>query len=332
MIECFYNISSIPESSVIDSHGSHLGASDFITLGSRNDYPTYLFSLIKSVPTLRSLIEGSALISSSSFSSDIISKSSFINLFNFLYIYGWCPVLVRRSRALKSFFLTPLDPRFVRTTDDRSQFCYSELPGFKKRITYPSYSPEVEGSSILYISINDLESPYALPLWSSALSSVDILSKVSEYHQTALYNGFVASALVNFNNGKPSTEDKEAIERMVNAKFAGASNAQRIMVSFNDDKDHQADIQTFSTEDVSSRYHDLVDSCKSELFTSFRVTPSIFGLPSGSANALSAIEYKNQFTLFKSFTLEPICECVAEALKTFGVVYNPSDLLPLLSD
>lgn len=334
MQERFYNIVARPDEPIVDSSVRKLGGSEFLTLGSRNDFPQYLYNLVKSVPTLRSLVEGSALISSSAFSSasSLMSKRSYTDLFNFLYIHGWCPLFIRQSFDKKSFFITPLDPRFVRMNEDRSKFAYSELPGFKNKKEYPAFSPDIDGSSILYLSINDLESPYALPLWSSALKSVDILSKVAEFHSNSMYNQFSASALINFNNGLPSAEDKAEIERLVNAKFAGAENASRIMISFNDSKDNAAEVQTLSSEDVSTRYHDLVDSCKSELFTSFRATSSLFGMPDGASNSLAAVDYKHQFELFKAFTLVPICDTIEDILSPFGVVFDESKLQSIISE
>lgn len=320
MVESFYNISSCAIEE-ISSRTSRLGGSKFVSFGSSNRYPQELFGLFKSVPSLRTLIEGSALISSSLFSCPEGIDIDFNSLFTYLYTYAQVPILIRQSNDGKKFFLTPIDPRFVRTTDDLSSFAYSETDSFKKRIEYPAY-PTDSGSSIIYIKLNDLEHPYALPIWSSALREVQMLSNIALYHHSSLTNGFTGSYLINFNSGTPSSEDKEEIERLVQAKFGGASNAGRILLSFNNSKEEEASVQSLNTEDTSSRYMDLVRSCKEALYSSFRASSQLFGSPDGSETALTENEYAWKLSLFVKFTVVPIIETVYNKLKQFGITYS----------
>jgi hypothetical protein len=44
-------------------------------------------------------------------------------------------------------------------------------------------------------------------------------------------NGFLPTAMVNFNNGVPAPEERQTIEALLEAKFSGTSNAGRFMVS-----------------------------------------------------------------------------------------------------
>lgn len=315
-LENFYNI----DSAILECPNSDvrkLGGTQYLTIGTLNNYPTELIKLFKSVPTLRTLIEGSAMMSSSLFSAPF--NFNFNKLFMNLYTHGWCPVLVRQSRDHKSFFLTALDPRFVRTNADESMYCYSEQDSFRSKVEYPAFESGVDGSSILAVKLNDLESPYALPLWSSALREVQILSKVSEYHNASLDNGFMGSYLINFNNGMPDPESKREIENLVNKKFAGSNNAGRIMISFNNSKEDEASLTSLSTEDTSARYGDLVKSCKEALFTSFRGSSQLFGAPDGSESALTETEYAYKLALFVKFNIEPITSIVLKSLNQFGV-------------
>lgn len=327
MKEYFYNISGAPIEE-ISSKVRPIGGSQFLGFGENNKYPSELFNLFKSVPTLRTLVEGSALVSSSLFSGDL--ELDWNKLFFYLYLYGQCPILVRQSRDLRSMFLTPIDPRFVRSNEDGSMFAYSESDGFRKRVEYPKYTGTESGTSIIMIRLNDFEHPYALPIWSSALKEVSILGKVSAYHNSSLDNGFSGSYLISFNNGTPSDEDKAEIERLVQDKFGGANNAGRIMLSFSDSKETEPTVQSLNTEDTSTRYGDLVRSCKEALFTSFRASSQLFGAPDGSETALTATEYAYKMSLFVKFTVEPITKVVFNELKKFGVVRE--DPMSLVED
>lgn len=316
MKELFYNIDTValqaPSSQVVK-----LGATEFLSFGNDNKYLTHLRDLFLNVPVLRTLVEGSALLSAGLF--EYQGVFDFEKMFRYLYLYGSCPILVRRSRDKKSYHLTAIDPRYVRTNEDSSKYAYSEQESFRKKIEYPAYSPMVEGSSILMVNLNDLAYPYSMPLWSSALKEVQILSKVSEYHNASLENGFTGSYLINFNNGTPSPEDKEQIERLINSKFSGTQNAGRVMVAFNDSKDSEATLQSLSTEDTSTRYGDLVRACKEALYTSFRGSSQLFGAPDGSETALNATEFSYKLTLFTKFTIAPIARRVYKTLAMFGV-------------
>lgn len=318
MLEKFYNIDSVPLQAP-DSRVSKLGATQFLTLGNDNRYFLNVRELEKNVPVLRSLVEGSALLSASLFQAPDDLKFDFDKLFQYLYLYGQVPVLVRKSRDGRSSYLTPLDSRFIRTNEDLSEFAYSEQDSFHKKLIYPKYSPTVEGSSIIYIRLNDLEAPYALPIWSSAVREVQILAKVSEYHNASLDNGFGGSFLINMNNGEPSPEDKRQIEELVNRKFAGSSNAGRIMLSFNDSKEQEATVQSLSTDDTSARYMDLMKECRQALFTSFRASSQLLGCPAGDESELTSTDYPYRMGLFIRFTLAPICKKVYESLKGFGI-------------
>lgn len=325
MIENFYNVSQV----ILDDLSTKvqkLGGSEFLSFGNQNHYPNEIFDLFKSVSSLRTLIEGSSILSSSIFSSPV--SLDFNKLFQYLYLHGQCPILIRQSRDGHQFFLTPLDPRFVRCNADASLFAYSETDGFKKRVEYPAYSASSQGSSILFLRLNDLQYPYSLPIWSSASREVQILSRVSQYHNAQLENGFNASALINFNNGIPSTEDKSEIERLVQSKFGGSSNAGRILLSFNNSKEEEASITPFSVEDTSSRYMDLVKSCKEALYSAFRASSQLFGAPDGSETALTENEYSWKLSLFIRFTIAPIANIVFNALAPFGVTMkDPSTIV-----
>lgn len=317
--EFFYNVTSnvleVPTSEV-----KKLGATEFLTLGYDNKFLRQIEGLFKNVSVLRSLVEGSALLSSGLFQTPDGMSLDMGEVMTNVFLYGWCPILVRQSFDKKKFHLTPLDPRFVRTNEDKSKFAYSEQEGFRNKIEYPAFGIGVDGSSILYIGVNDLEHPYSLPIWSSALKEVSILKKVADYHNNSMDNGFMGTYIINMNNGMPSPEDKAEIERLVNKKFCGSDNAGRVLISFNDGKDNEASLQSLSTEDTSNRYGDLIRSCKEALFTSFRASSQLFGCPDGSETALTATEYSYKLSLFIQFCLSPICRKVQGKLSDFGVV------------
>lgn len=318
----FFNIDMgldiIPDSTV-----RKFGAGEFLAIGNNNDYYRKVHDLMKKVSDLRSLVEGSAVEAAERFEDEAIN---YTKLFQWLFEYGQCPVLVRYSRDMSKSFLTPVDPRFVRTNEDETKYAYSEQEGFRQKIVYDRWVPGM-ANGMLMIKLNELEAPYALPIWSSAMREVETLGSAAEYHANELKNGFVGSTMLTFLNGQPSSEDKETIERLVNDKFAGSRNAGKILVNFADDMEHSVQVQNLSTDDTSSRYLNLVKYCQQSLFTAFHATPLLFGIQSDLATGFSDIEYAGAYDLYQKFCITPVCKIVAKALREFDIKFVPYERL-----
>ena len=88
----------------------------------------------------------------------------------------------------------------------------------------------------------------------------------------------MGSVLVSLNNGVPDDEMKEEIEQNFNEKFTGKENAGRVIISYNNDKDHAAEVIKIDTEDFSERYKTLAERTRETIFTTFRITPKLIGI------------------------------------------------------
>lgn len=331
MKDYFYNIASAPACDLISATESSVQSSNLVRFGTNNNYPVNIYALIEQVPVLKALISGSAMVASSApfTKSDLVHiEDSFFNeLYDDVFSLGAAYVLVRLSNDHKQKYLSIVPARFVRSNSDYSKFYYSEFSDFRHRKEVDSFltSPGSD-VSILPILLPHSGRVYPLPIWSSAQREVSILRSIAEYHSSAMNNSFSPSAIITFCNGEPSEEEKDEIERSINRKFAGSTNGSRILLNFANSTDTAPKIDSFSTEDISARYTDLREHCNRSLFTSFRATPSIFGIPEGSSTALSEVEYAQQSKLFYLFTLKPIMKIVASALFKVGInidVTNP---------
>ena len=142
---------------------------------------------------------------------------------------------------------------------------------------------------------------------------------VDEYHLNSVRNGFVASAIVNFNNGVPSDEVKEEVEESFTEKFTGTgTNAGRILFSWNPNKESATTIEYPKVEDFGEKYKALEKASRQRIFTAFRANPNLFGIPTDSLG-FSSEEYESAFRLFNRTTIQPAQRLVVEALeKTFG--------------
>lgn len=131
----------------------------------------------------------------------------------------------------------------------------------------------------------------------------------------------MGSVIVNLNNGTPTDEQQDEIEKLFNEKFCGKENASRMVISYADDKEHQTTIEKIDTEDFSERYKTLADRSQKCIFTAFRCTPTLCGIPTEN-NGFSAEQYNEQFKLFNRTTIRPVQKMIIRELnKIFGEEY-----------
>ena len=155
-------------------------------------------------------------------------------------------------------------------------------------------------------------------MWSSAVLSAEIERNIDRYHLNELENGFAPHYIVSFNNGIPSDEIREEIERNFNEKYTGHQNAGRVLINFCDDKDHGVEIETVDCDDFTDKYNALIDRSKEQLFTAFRCNPNLFGI--STAQGFNSEEYQSSFQLFQKTVIAPIQAKIQRILdEIFGV-------------
>ena len=323
---------------------------DFVEWGDGNAYPDYLLELYNSVSTLRSIINGNVdFITGDDVTIEALREGLAPNAVNTrgdliseqvkdiakdYEMYGGFALQVIRGRDGKVSEIYHIDMRFLRMNKDCNVFYYCEdwsKGGKKSVIKYPKYMPEIEAewfslndeqkalhaSSIVFVK-NVRTQTYPAPLYAASVKACEIERCVDDYHLNAINNGFVASAIVNFNNGTPSDDIMEEIEDNFNEKFSGHANAGRICFSWNKDKEHATTIDSVSVEDFGERYQSLARHSRQQIFTAFRANPNLFGIPTESLG-FSSEEYESAFRLYNRTQIRPVQRMIADTYdKIFG--------------
>jgi len=117
--------------------------------------------------------------------------------------------------------------------------------------------------------------------------------------------------MVTLCNGDPPDTIKEEIERDFREKFAGETNAGRMMLTFSPDRQHAAVVQPLKVEDFGNRYEALASRCRQQIFTSFRANENLFGIP--TAQGFNSEEYAEAFKLFNRTQIQPAQQRIADA-------------------
>ena len=222
--------------------------------------------------------------------------------------------------------------RYLRTNKEGDVFWYSEKwgKGGRDALVYPAFIPRLEwgrlsgeererhASSILFVK-NVHTQVYPAPLYAASVKACEIERLIDEFHLADINNHFVSSAIINFNNGDPGDEVKREVERDLNEKFAGASNGGRIMCSWNKNKESATDIVEFKVEDFGERYKALSQHSRTQIFTSFRAIPLLFGLTSEANTGFSTEEFEQSFKLYNRTQIQPVQRLICDAYdKIYG--------------
>lgn len=331
------------ESHIVDNSENKHTSLECMMWGKGNDYPEYLYELYKNATTLRSCIDGTADFIAGD---DVIVKKAFYegekmnkrgdtafqvvsNAARDLAMYGGFALQIINNALGEVNEVYNVDFKNLRTNEDNSVFYYCE--NWKERyrrnkvVEYAAWMPgTTEASTILYWKNEDLQT-YPLPIYSSAIKSCEMERCIDDFHLNGLVNGFSASYLVNFNNGIPTDQVKDEVERMFNDKFSGSANAGRIVFSWNDNKDAAATIEKMELQDFGERYATLAKWSRQQIFTAFRANPNLFGIPTENLG-FSNEEYEAAFKLFNRTRVRPFQRAIID---TFDKLYGEKGSLEI---
>ena len=178
----------------------------------------------------------------------------------------------------------------VRTNQDNSLFWVKDEWDANKQFTTKDRAKEREykafdvsnrtGTQIfMYKQDGDQNDVYPLPSYYQALNYIDSDRLLSQHILGMAKDGFVASKLINFNNGVPSNEEKEKIEKAIAKKFTGAD-GKRFMLSFNNNTESAVSItdlgSTMLTKEDFTNINNLIQQ---EIFAAHQITsPILFGI------------------------------------------------------
>ena len=345
----FAAIDSYLETSIVSPVEKVLAGRDMVEWGTRNAYPDYLLDLYNNVPTLRSIINGNIDYVAGDDVTIMPLQEEFTNqemnrrgdtireqvkdIAKDFEIYGGFALQVIRNLAGEVAEVYYIDMRYLRTNKEGDVFYYSEKWGKSSRtdmVVYPAFLPKIEweklsdeernrhASSILFVK-NVHTQVYPAPLYAASVKACEIERLIDEFHLSDINNHFVSSAIINFNNGDPGQEIKSEIEQDFNEKFCGASNGGRVAFSWNPNKDSATDIVEFKMEDFGERYKALSQHSRTQIFTSFRAIPLLFGLTSEVNTGFSTEEFEQSFKLYNRTQIQPVQRMICDAYdKIYG--------------
>lgn len=318
-------VSHIPNMEEIEYKGRNL-----VYWGVHNDVPNYLYELYKSVPTLQSAINNATdfvcgddiRIDETLFRNGVVNQNgetiySFCHsLIRDYWNYGGFAINVVRNQLGNICNLNYVDIKKLRSDKKNTVFYYSSdwTKGRRASIEYEAFNPLRNQPSSIYLFKNTKTETYPIPVFGSALISCEIEKSIDEYHLNAINNGFTGSYIISMNNGQPEEEQKDEIEKLINEKFSGYQNAARILVAFNDDKEHGIEVQKLDIEDYGEHYKSLAERSLQEILTSFRMPKVILGNYQ-EGTGFNSQDYAQAYKMYSRIAITPVQRQLADSFQ-----------------
>lgn len=345
------------ERNIVSPAETPVHGKDYVQWGDGNAYPDYLLELVKTVPTLRSIVQGTVdFIVGDDVSilplwdgleqgrmnlrGDTVTEQV-EDLARDYETYGGFALQVIRAFDGSVAEVYYIDLRFLRMNKEGDVFYYSEKWGERGRrdaIVYPAFRADIaekwagmsdeerdrNASSILYVKTTHSQ-VYPLPVYAASVKACEIERLVDDYHLSAISNGFASSLIVNFNNGTPTDEIREEVERDFDEKFTGSGNAGRVMFSWNKSKDNATTFEVPPVTDFGEKYKALAENSRQKIFTAFRAYPNLFGL--STSTGFNIEEFEQAFKLYNRTAVRPVQRMIADA---YDRIYGQQGVLNIV--
>lgn len=179
-------------------------------------------------------------------------------------------------------------------------------------------SDRTAASQILHIkTYNPLSFYYGLPSYIGSQNYIQVDAALGEYHLNSINNGFFPSTILSFNDGVPTEEERAELERLIYNKFGSASNAGKILMTFNDSAENAPTVESFSVSDAHQVFDYLSKEVSLKILSGHRCTsPLLFGLRSeGGGFGSNAEEMKDAYDLFYNTVVLPMQRLILDGLR-----------------
>jgi hypothetical protein len=194
-----------------------------------------------------------------------------------------------------------------------------------KPLEIPAFGFGNGGEEILYIKPYKTGFYYYSPVdYQGGLQYCELEEEISNYHLNNIMNGLAPSMLINFNNGTPTEDEQRDIERNIQNKFGGTSNAGRFILSFNDSNNYGATITPVQLSDAHNQYQFLSDESMRKIMVSHRViSPMLLGIKDNSGFGNNADELQTATILMQNTVIKPFQNLI---IKEFDRILSFNDI------
>ncbi|MDA9970743.1 phage portal protein [Flavobacteriaceae bacterium] len=325
---------------------------DWVSYGADNNYFKYLIDRYNGSPTNNAIINGmsemiygrglDALNSNKKpdqYASmiSLLHKDMVRKLCYDLKLMGQCSMQVIYSKDRKSIAQVehiPVENLRAEKCNDKGEiegYFYSDdwtkVKNVDQTTRIPAFGSSKENIEIIYVKpYRAGYKYYSSPDYAGGLQYAELEQEISNYHLNNILNGLAPSMLINFNNGTPNSEERQALENRIYQKFSGSSNAGKFILAFNDNPESAATIEPIQLSEAHQQYQFLSDESSKKVMVSHRVvSPMLLGIKDNSGLGNNAEELKTASTLMDNTVIRPFQMLLIDAFDSI-LAYNQMSL------
>lgn len=304
------------------------GRGDWVRWGRDNKLGKFYLDLYQHSQTLAAAIESSTdyalgdgiLVNGRDGSED--DEALYRKLAFDFNLFGFCALEVTKNPLGEITGYRHIPANYLRTNEKCDTFWYSKKwnDGYSKgkAIVLPRYMNNSNAStSVLYLR-NNTYFAYGYPRYASIAEAPLCEKLIAEYNINEISNGFSAGYVISFCNGTPTSDVQEEIEDMLNDKFCGASNANRLLISFSPDAAHRPVITKLEQDNADGKYDALTKWAQSAILSAFRASPNLLGI-SLENQGFNTQEFEAAFKLFNKTSVAPVQKAINRMLAKINV-------------
>jgi hypothetical protein len=313
---------------------------EWVSYGDDNNYYQYLIDLYNASPTNNAAINGisqmifgrglDATDSNTKLEEYAMMKSLFTNdcvrkLSYDLKLMGQCAMQVVYDKAHKKIIEVahfPIETLRVGKANEEGEIDayyyfndWNKIKPSDKPKRFSAFGFSKDEIEILCVKPYRAGFYYYSPVdYQGGLQYAELEEEISNYHINNIKNGLAPSMLINFNNGVPDEEQREIIENKIKQKFSGTSNAGKFILSFNDNAETQASLETVQLSDAHNQYQFLSDESMRKIMVAHRIiSPMLLGIKDNTGLGNNADELKTASILFDNTVIRPFQELLLTA-------------------
>lgn len=327
---------------------------DWVLNGDKNSFFGYVVDRYNGSPTSGALIDayidriygkGISIANAKSNASEyaallsILPRKELRKIVADFKLYGSAVGQVRYSKASKRSIakIEHLDRSMVAPNKFDKK---GEVPGYwvcddwsrtinNKPKFYPRFGTSNNNTEIFEIKPYSFgKSYFADPDYVQVLQWAMLEEEIANFSVNHIKSGLSAGFILNYNNGIPSEEEQEKIEKRVVYNLTGSNNAGRIIINFNDNKETSPNVDAIPQNANHEQWQFWADEARQQILVGHRVTtPMLFGVKDNTGLGNNANEMKEGSKLLHETTIRPFQNEILDVLQEIVAVNNISSPL-----
>lgn len=297
-----------------------MSGKDYVGYGEDNKFPQYIWNLYLKSSVLQGIVNGTCdFVSGNGIVSnlpiqkrinedgeeleDLIRKISI----DYGIFGGFCFQVIKDfNGAIKELYWLDIQNVRLNKEGDKAYYCEKWGNYGEKALEYEVWDPKKKQSNfVVYFKGHISRGLYPIPRFIGALAAIETSTEIGKFHLNNILNNLSTSAIINFNNGEPTEEEKRLIEKKLNDKFSGANNAGKFMLVFNNNKESAVSVERLGEDNFDKKFEQLAKSTKEEIFIAHRAYPVLFGMKEENGG-FSKTEFFEAFDLYNKTVVKPI--------------------------